>query len=79
MEIQLPIPALRVVREYGEDIKPVKDHSYLVWTDPWAPSRHTVYGPVPDLLMDDMWFEVLRARQVMVGNAVKNILFAVGG
>lgn len=74
MEIQLPIPTLRVVREYGEDIKPVKDHSYIVWTDPWSSNRHTVCGPVPDLLMDDMWFDVVGVRKKMVESVVGNIM-----
>ncbi|QPX71593.1 hypothetical protein [Bacillus phage SP8] len=74
MEIQLPIPTLRVVREYGEDIKPVKDHSYIMWTDPWSSNGHTVCGPVPDLLMDDMWFDVVGVRKKMVESVVGNIM-----
>ncbi|QMV48341.1 hypothetical protein [Bacillus phage SPO1L4] len=71
--MEIPIPKLKVVREFGE-VKPVKDHSYVMVTDPWSTGRHTIHGPVPDLLMDDMWFEVMMIRKKMVESVVGNIM-----
>ncbi|WIT25969.1 hypothetical protein [Bacillus phage SPO1L1] len=71
--MEIPIPKIKVVREFGE-VKPVKDHSYVMVTDPWPTGRHTIHGPVPDLLMDDMWFEVVSARKKMIESVVGNIM-----
>ncbi|AGY46916.1 hypothetical protein CampHawk_38 [Bacillus phage CampHawk] len=75
--MEIPIPRLRVVREFGE-VKPVKDHSYVMVTDPWSTGRHTIHGPVPDLLMDDMWFELICIRKKMIRDIMGNMVITGG-
>lgn len=73
--MEIPTTRLRVVREYGEDVNPIEGFSYIVSSNPhWSVRHDVVYGPVPNDLMDDLWFEMLKVRREMTKNVISNLL-----
>ncbi|WCS68460.1 hypothetical protein Goe16_00420 [Bacillus phage vB_BsuM-Goe16] len=73
--MEIPTLRLRVVREYGEDVKPIEGFSYVMASNPQGlPRHHVVYGPMPNDLMDDLWFEMIGARRETIKSVISSLL-----
>ncbi|QZA70045.1 hypothetical protein 043JT007_264 [Bacillus phage 043JT007] len=61
---RFPVYGMKVVR-YSEECPPKEGSSYILLEDTFVPTETLVYGPVPDLHMDMMWFTVVHMRRLL--------------